>query len=902
LDNLNQKRLVKWDNVIILLALLILINITSAQSTYNGSSTVSPSMVSQGQNVIITDTLPSQGGMYHYQWVYRYMMYGQNITGLISANSICTPASGNAYEGQRVQCIFSTSLETHPGAYAFGLQVTNRTTTLYTSNSSSVFIPVYSAISLEPLKVSNQTIELGQPTIITGNLPNGSIGNFSYQWLVSYGSNALEGLDAPQNKINGLSILDYVNGLYDLWDTPGEMYSYGPQHTVSCMFSTFTPGTYRIELQLKNVFTNETVNSTPVTITVVNESWYAFYNLLYTMGQPITNNSVIYTGESSKISIHLPQKIEGIPPYSYKWLVCYLGNKSCTPYSKNNTNFIASKICSPAYGTVTPGDNLTCVFSTNSSTATGEYNFYLEITDNRSQVVISPSTSIIVLPTPPTFTTPPNVEGPRIIDQYQSTTISAIIPGYNQSINQSFETMGLAYMLNHFQVLWLYSYNGSPYSSARFTSTPSLCTNGQFNNMIPESSPIVNEFTPGEQVNCTFSPTGAALPGVYTFELGLIYENTHIIASPPSPPIIVNPYLLLVSVNVSSNETVFGHSFNITAKLSKPYKGTPPYTYKLEIFPLNTIEPIYTAVYDSPSTSYTFKVNSSYIGVGKYRAKVTVTDDAQIPENSSLLSSNFTILNNLDTTNLISANSNVNNLILKAPSSIPLPPPNLIAISVLNITAKNETNTYVIEKFPCGQYKSIRPFILENGTWQPINKYIINKTSCTVTFSVPSDPIVGLMTNRTSTSFAPLNVTLTQNITTENKSENVLLIANVSGGSGSYVYNWYNNSGLINRTNSGIIKLSIKSAGTYEYYVIVNDLRYNTTGKSNIIVVTFSPALNESNSNSITGSTIVNKTLIPSKESLSSSSLGYLEYIILVIVLTIVIIIIAEFKKKFKRN
>ena len=128
------------------------------------------------------------------------------------------------------------------------------------------------------------------------------------------------------------------------------------------------------------------------------------------------------------------------------------------------------------------------------------------------------------------------------------------------------------------------------------------------------------------------------------------------------------------------------------------------------------------------------------------------------------------------------------------------------------------------------------------------------------------------------------------------------MIANVSGGSGSYVYNWYNNFGLINRTNSGIIKLSIKSAGTYEYYVIVNDLRYNTTGKSNIIVVTFSPALNESNSNSITGSTIVNKTLIPSKESLSSNSLGYLEYIILVIVLIIVIIIIAEFKKKFKRN
>jgi len=899
LNNLNQKWLVRWDNVIILLALLILINITSAQSIYNGSSTVSPRIVSQGQNVIITDTLPSQGGMYHYQWVYRYMMYGQNITGLISANSICTPASGNAYEGQRVQCIFSTSLETHPGAYAFGLQVTNRTTTLYTSNSSSVFIPVYSAISLEPLKVSNQTIDLGQPAIIAGNLSTGGTGAFTYQWLASYGSNVLESLDALQNNITGLNIVE---------DNIAANYFYGFQSSniVACILSTSTPGTYRIELQVKDVFTNETANSTPVTITVVNKSWsgnMSFYNRLFTIGQLLTNNSLIYTGESSKISINLPQKFEGIPPYSYKWLVCYPNNKSCVPYSKNNTNFIASKICSPASGTVIPGDTLTCVFSTNSSTAIGDYIFYFQVTDNRSQVILSSSpTSIIVLPIPPTFTKPPNVEGPRIIDQYQSTTISSIIPGYNQSINQSIETTGLAYMLNNFQVLWLYSYNGSSYSSARFTSAPSLCTNGQFNNMIPESSPIVNEFTPGEQVNCTFSPTGAALPGVYNFELGLIYENTHIIASPPSPPIIVNPALLLVSVNVSSNETVFGHSFNITAKLSKPYKGTPPYTYKLDIFPLNTTKPIYTAVYDSPSTSYTFKVNSSYIGVGKYRAKVTVTDDAQIPESYSLLSSNFTILNNLNTTNLISANSNVNNLIFKAPSSIPLPPPNLIAISVLNITAKNETNTYVIEKFPCGQYKSIRPFILENGTWQPINKYIINKTSCTVTFSVPSDPIVGLMTNRTSTSFAPLNVTLTQNITTENKSENVLLIANVSGGSGSYVYNWYNNFGLINRTNSGIIKLSIKSAGTYEYYVIVNDLRYNTTGKSNIIVVTFSPALNESNSNSITGSTIVNKTLIPSKESLSSSSLGYLEYIILVIVLIIVIIIIAKFKKKFKRN
>jgi hypothetical protein len=83
--------------------------------------------------------------------------------------------------------------------------------------------------------------------------------------------------------------------------------------------------------------------------------------------------------------------------------------------------------------------------------------------------------------------------------------------------------------------------------------------------------------------------------------------------------------------------------------------------------------------------------------------------------------------------------------------------------------------------------------------------------------------------------------------------------------------------------------------------VIVNDTKYNITGKSEVVVVTVWSNPNESkNSNSITGSTIINKTPISPIIPQTKPSHQYQNYIIpaILIIGILIILIIAKFKKK----
>ena len=227
-----------------------------------------------------------------------------------------------------------------------------------------------------------------------------------------------------------------------------------------------------------------------------------------------------------------------------------------------------------------------------------------------------------------------------------------------------------------------------------------------------------------------------------------------------------------------------------------------------------------------------------------------------------------------------------------------------MALSLFNITTNNRTASVinVTEKFPCGS-TNVRPYILKNGTWKSINLFTVNESACSITFSIPSDPIVGLMTNRTSTNLTQLNVTLIQNHTAQNETGAIVLIANVSDGSGHYIYNWYGNSGLINTTNSRILKLQSESVGTYEYYVIVNDTGYNMSGRSNIVIVTIPPQVQKNNNSvsktSVTGSTKINETVgLPNLTTSGGISdrqqlwplLGYVFALLFIIVIVLAIL------------
>ena len=913
--------------IIILTSFYILVNASLANATYTGNITAISSyshLIDRGTNLTLYGILPSNGSQYNYQWLYRYESNnGSNMTAWLSANTLCSPAFGIADKNESVQCSFLTNTTTPTGTYSFGLKVVNKTLSLQTPNSSSLGIQVAPSIEKpNPPTLSNATVELGsgQPITISDTLPYGGSGNFYYQWLVSYGSNTLK-------PIYSLPVSNFVADVFNsCYIAPPTFFQSGgsegqggsSNHTISCTIPNYGSvpepplGEYHIALQVMDMLDpSEVVNSTPVTLTIGNGFSHSLIHALATSLE--ANNSVIYQGQDASFTIKLPNNFGGSPPYSYKWIMCYqsgLNSTQCNPYSTTSSEPLAT-VCQQPSGGVIPGEILNCTFSTNNTTPQGQYIFNLQITDNESQTVTSSEAVVLVYPKIPVAPAP-YISGPILIDQYQSTTLIVSIPNY---------TISSSVLANQipkgFQAFWLYSYNGSNYSSTRLGSAPSLCN---FN--ASSESGFSGYLTSGEQVKCVFRPSSLALPGNYKFKLELegSASNNENSYSQPSPAIIVNPFFQMRIVNVSSNTIILGHNITITANLSIPtynfctptcnsnndkqeLPGTPPYTYALRIISANNGQVVYTAFRTTLQPSFRFEIDSSKLGLGVYFANVIVSDDAQISAMSNLISSNFTVLNNPKTSEVRSMNFGENAISTSNLTVMPMLPKNMMALSLFNITANNRTASVInmTEKFPCGS-TNVRPYILKNGTWKSINLFTINESACSITFSIPSDPIVSLMTNRTGTNLTQLNVTLIQNHTAQNETGAIVLIANVSDGSGHYVYNWYGNSGLINTTNSRILKLQSESVGTYEYYVIVNDMGYNMSGRSNIVIVTIPPQVQKNNSvskTSVTGSTKINETAgLPNLTASGEISdhqqlwplLGYVFALLLIIVIVLAIL------------
>ena len=97
-----------------------------------------------------------------------------------------------------------------------------------------------------------------------------------------------------------------------------------------------------------------------------------------------------------------------------------------------------------------------------------------------------------------------------------------------------------------------------------------------------------------------------------------------------------------------------------------------------------------------------------------------------------------------------------------------------ITVLDLNLTAANTTTLLnVTIPYNCGIPASVlKPFIDVNDTWEAITPFTVNATACTVTFQVPSDPVVGLYyrnttsTANTTSTTAPATTTVQQTNTT----------------------------------------------------------------------------------------------------------------------------------------
>jgi polyvinyl alcohol dehydrogenase (cytochrome) len=126
-------------------------------------------------------------------------------------------------------------------------------------------------------------------------------------------------------------------------------------------------------------------------------------------------------------------------------------------------------------------------------------------------------------------------------------------------------------------------------------------------------------------------------------------------------------------------------------------------------------------------------------------------------------------------------------------ATTPNAPAGFDKLSIYNITVSNTLNVSTINltaTFRCG-VAGIQPYILENGTWARITPYSVNVSACTISFSIPLDPIVALM-QPASSSPAPLkqpaNATTTLQQTVAPTSSVEVQSGSVSGGANDAIY------------------------------------------------------------------------------------------------------------------
>ncbi|MGC8679884.1 MAG: hypothetical protein ACP5T6_01130 [Candidatus Micrarchaeia archaeon] len=161
------------------------------------------------------------------------------------------------------------------------------------------------------------------------------------------------------------------------------------------------------------------------------------------------------------------------------------------------------------------------------------------------------------------------------------------------------------------------------------------------------------------------------------------------------------------------------------------------------------------------------RINVTHITIPP--ANITAVVASNISNKKALIV-NFTNLHltvNISTSSLTSLPATVK--IINITSTAPIAPTNYIILGAENIIVNTTANVsiYVTQHYPCNMYEpSIAPFVYLNASWSKIVPFVINSSACTLSFSIPNDPIAGILE-------VP-STTISSNTTNATKSSNII--------------------------------------------------------------------------------------------------------------------------------
>ncbi len=115
---------------------------------------------------------------------------------------------------------------------------------------------------------------------------------------------------------------------------------------------------------------------------------------------------------------------------------------------------------------------------------------------------------------------------------------------------------------------------------------------------------------------------------------------------------------------------------------------------------------------------------------------------------------NITVISNSSTT------QHVNVSIINV-TPLPPAPSNYSVLLAFNISAPGASMLNVTLHYGCSEPSSrIVPYIYRNSAWQEIEPFSVNVSACTISFSMPADPIVGVFSTPTPTTTTTMQTTV----------------------------------------------------------------------------------------------------------------------------------------------
>ena len=713
---------------------------------------------------------------------------GSQIENLTYAKNDILPDKGNNYiftqtifTSNYISMNFTTNSASQYTPIYSGLKniLTYTSTNTLTTPNTTFYIAgtdgaAFSSIYLNWARVRTYPVNGIMPTITNGNLTtqltvsNPSPNSTIYQGQTAVISSSVSGGVSPYT----YQWLAEAPGAKQFNSTEANSICGASSNTLSCNFQTSSNtiiGTYTLELQVSDSAPDsKTVISAPGSIKVVAPFQIAIIHVtgISTPFTPVT--SINIDQEYSVLISNVTPASGGTPPYYYQWF-------AAPPGSNTLSATYANTICqSPQF--------LTCNFNTNTLTTTGKYTFALFVTDNSTALPKETALSNNVIVNVNTaLTVPPTTTNTSIVDEGQNIYLTSNLPNDGTP---------------NYNYIWEVS-NSITYS--KFSSS-SVCPSGS--NTMNTMLTCVLRYPYQIKTN---SNTLSIFPGKYLFKIGVNdssagFNINQIDSKPANVAVYPMPNITLASNSVMD----LGQSVTLSATLNNG--GVGP--FNVVILSGKSIVDSVNGISSGNTITYTFTPNA----IGTYTFKANATDTG--------------------TSNPYKFSSNTVSIVVNSAPSVAIDEPSSLIDEgqpiALIAVANGGTGKYAYQWYS----GSITPSNEISGA----NSMIYYKTSNTLgtlNYSVKvtdtgttATPYTYSSANAVVTVDKALNVSVTPTTSSITQGSTQLLTGTITGGTGNFVYTWYNFTGAPTKVSGSgnTYTFDGTNTGTFYYALTVSDI------------------------------------------------------------------------------